>query len=86
MTEITSGEFTYGRTKNLGDYNNKKVEIKLAFSVEDNKHAEAIANVSGVAIKACEAILEGKATPAFLQPSGATQAAAPAPAPAPAAG
>lgn len=80
MSEITSGEFTYGRTKNLGDYNNKKVELKLAFSVEKNDHAAALANVTRIAIESCEAILEGKAAPAFLQP--ATPKAAPTAAPA----
>ncbi len=78
MPDIASGKFLYGRTKNLGDFNSKKVEIELAFAVENNDHTTALNNVSRIAISACEAILEGKAVPAFLQAANAAAPAAPA--------
>jgi hypothetical protein len=42
MARITGGEITYGRTVKTGDYENKRVDVKLSFTVDDGEGHEAI--------------------------------------------
>lgn len=42
MAKITGGEVTYGRTVKTGDYENKRVDVKLTFTVEDDADHSAI--------------------------------------------
>ena len=66
--QITSGEITYSRTVNLGDYNSKKVEVKLAFSVADGEDASAAAEHAGVmAWEKCGDLLTMSAKPQRLE-------------------
>ena len=42
MGKITGGEVSYGRTMKTGDFENKRVDVKLSFSVEDGEDHTAI--------------------------------------------
>lgn len=64
MSQITNGEVAYGRTIKTGDFENKRVDVKLSFSVGEGESHEGILNtVSHLAIsKAHE--MAGLAKPA----------------------
>lgn len=42
MGKITGGEVSYGRTMKTGDFENKRVDVKLSFSVEEGEDHTAI--------------------------------------------
>ena len=42
MGKITGGEVSYGRTMKTGDFENKRVDVKLSFSVEEGEDHSAI--------------------------------------------
>lgn len=49
MGRITGGEVAYGRTVKTGDFENKRVDVKLSFSLDDNESHEAVLGSAGVA-------------------------------------
>lgn len=44
MGKITGGEVEYGQTVKTGDYENKKVSVKLTFAVEDGEDYNEVLN------------------------------------------
>ena len=51
MGKVTSGEVTYGRTVKTGDYENKRADVKLYFTVEDDdKYEENLAQAAKEAL------------------------------------
>ena len=65
---ITNGEVTYGRTAKTGDYENKRVDVKLSFTVEDGQDYSELLTLAGreahdkahamLGIKKAEAVTE----------------------------
>ena len=72
MAHISGGEVTYGRTMKTGDYENKRVDVKLTFGVDDGEDVEAI--LTKVSITAVRKAHEMLGIPA---PAAATAAVAP---------
>lgn len=61
MSRVTGGEVRYGRTVNLGDYNNKKAEVMLTFQLDEGEeHSAAIAKAGAEAIARVTEMLLGK--------------------------
>ena len=51
MGRITGGEVTYGRTVKTGDFENKRVDVKLSFGVDENEsHEAALGNAANAAV------------------------------------
>jgi hypothetical protein len=77
---IQSGKVIYGRTVKTGDYENKRIDIELAFTVDDGQDAEAVVGVVGqMAVKKAHELLGLKApavAPTTEQANGAKEAAA----------
>lgn len=46
MAQITGGKVLFGRTVKTGDYENKRVDVELAFSVGDNEDYKAILDLA----------------------------------------
>lgn len=72
MAHISGGEVTYGRTVKTGDYENKRVDVKLTFGVDEGEDVEAI--LTKVSITAVRKAHEMLGIPA---PAAATAAVAP---------
>ncbi len=77
MLNITGGKVSYGRTVKTGDFENKRVDVELHFSVgEDEDSHEALMALAGqLAWKQCHemlamtklpATIEGQAQPALV--------------------
>ena len=72
MAHISGGEVCYGRTVKTGDFENKRVDVKLTFGVDDGEDVEAI--LTKVSITAVRKAHEMLGIPA---PAAATAAVAP---------
>lgn len=56
--QITNGTVKYGRTVKTGDFESKRADVELAFSVPEGEDAEnVIERVQDIAMQKCEAIL-----------------------------
>ena len=72
MAHISGGEVTYGRTVKTGDYENKRVDVKLTFGVDDGEDVETIlTKVSITAVRKAHEML------GISVPAAATAAVAP---------
>jgi hypothetical protein len=61
MAQITGGKVSYGRTVKTGDYENKKVEVELTFSVDPGEnYAELFDLASRQVVRRCEEMVKGK--------------------------
>lgn len=82
--QITNGVVKYGRTMKTGDYENKRADVELSFTVPEGEDGEAaIAKVGSMAAAHCVAILgaapdSALATNAPEVPAKGKAAAAPA--------
>jgi anti-sigma28 factor (negative regulator of flagellin synthesis) len=76
MAHISGGEVTYGRTMKTGDYENKRVDVKLTFGVDDGEDVEAIlTKVSITAVRKAHEML-GIPAPAAATAAVASKSAA----------
>jgi|ERR1700688_74368 len=58
MAHISGGEVTYGRTVKTGDYENKRIDVKLTFGVDEGEDVTAILDrVSLLALNKAHEIL-----------------------------
>ncbi len=58
---IENGKVTVGVTKNMGDYNQKKVEVVLSFQVQDGEDAESVVSaVVEMAERRAQGYIEGR--------------------------
>lgn len=58
MTQVTNGVVKYGRTVKTGDYENKRADVELSFTVAEGENPEhAIFTVGNMAAAHCNAIL-----------------------------
>lgn len=58
MAHISGGEVTYGRTVKTGDYENKRVDIKLTFGCDDGEDVVAILDrATSLALERCHKVL-----------------------------
>jgi hypothetical protein len=65
MAQITGGKVSYGRTVKTGDYENKKIEVELTFSVDPGEsYAELFDLASRQVIRRCEEMVKGNVTQA----------------------
>ena len=88
MTQITGGRIVYGRTVQPAQYESKKAEVELTFSVEDGAYDEAALDgiihtaiekahaMVGLAkgVKAKAEVAETKVEPKAEKPKGKTKA------------
>ncbi len=91
MAQLTSGTVKYGRTVNGGDYNSKRADVELTFTVaEGEEEGAAVQHVSELAVFKCHEILHKLSAGASSRPNAdkpisapaATEVAAPAETPA----
>jgi hypothetical protein len=74
MGQITGGKVTYGRTLKTGDYENKRVDVELAFTVEEGEDYEAMLQAASEAAVAKAHAMLGLGTVA-KSPAAAPKAA-----------
>ncbi len=61
MVVIENGKVTIGVTKNLGDYNQKKIEVALSLHVQEGEDAESVvASVVEMAERRAQEYIEGR--------------------------
>lgn len=78
MSQITGGKVLFGRTLKTGDYENKRVDVEIAFSVGDGESHDAILNTAaGVAHGKAHEMLGIKAPSPSLAAAGGTAPAVP---------
>ena len=54
MLRISGGEVTYGRTVKTGDYENKRMDIKLSFGCDDGDDYDTLIAMAGqIALRRC---------------------------------
>lgn len=59
---ITGGSIKYGETRKMADFENKRVDVELAYNVAAGRNAdEAMQQVAMMATKQCQKMLDGKA-------------------------
>lgn len=58
MAQINGGKVTYGRTVKTGDYENKRVDVELSFSVDEGeKHDEVLNTAAQLAVSKAHEVL-----------------------------
>lgn len=68
MAKILGGTVTYGRTINLGDYNSKKAEATIGFSVEDGGSIDEASAVAVAKVNELLNITPAKAVTVLAAP------------------
>lgn len=67
MLQITGGEISYGRTVKTGDFENKRVDVKISFSVgEGVDHETVLAMAGNTAHQHCMSLLGMTALPSTV--------------------
>lgn len=85
MSQLTQGEISYSQTVNLGDYNSKKAEAKIGYSIADGaSEADAKAMIDKAGQVAFSKVVEllGLPSKPGIGKNSPAPAAEPAPAPA----
>ena len=81
MGRITGGEVTYGRTVKTGEYENKRVDVKLSFGVDESESHETALGLSAASAVAKAHEMLGMAPVVSASPKPVTRRTASVPGP-----
>ena len=73
MGKITGGEIKYGRTVKTGDFENKRVDVALTFTVEDGEDHTAIVQAAAKEAHDKAHAMLGLKVPVDAKPTLATE-------------